>query len=354
MTPREFIEAAGTAMCPEDLFGPGPADEVKRAYHSAALAIHPDGHPAAGQEEAHRAFIMLQEWYAVAQARITHGTYGLRIARALFTLHSRAGEHRAERLIAAGDVSDVYEGTSTWGGAECRSVLKINRIGRDADLMDEERRALKRLRADARAEALQHLFPEVLESVQLAAGRSATIFRRAPRPLTPLADILHAYHGGLDPRDWVWMWKRALAALGCAHHVGLVHGAVTPAHLLYDLADHGVVLVGWGASTQVGGAVTVISRPWRALYPSEVLDKRPAHSSTDLYMLARCILAASGGRPAPGPLARLLRGCLLKSPEHRLDDAWWLMQEIDGLLPALFGPKRFRPFTMPSKEPSHG
>ena len=54
-----------------------------------------------------------------------------------------------------------------------------------------------------------------------------------------------------------------------------------------------------------------------------------------------------GGR-APAPLRAFLRGCTLPNPAARPQDAWSLLAELDDLLDRLYGPRAFRPFTMPA------
>jgi hypothetical protein len=53
------------------------------------------------------------------------------------------------------------------------------------------------------------------------------------------------------------------------------------------------------------------------------------------------------GDQAPAPLRAFLRGCPLPVPEARPRDAWLLLAELDDILDRLYGPRTFRPFTMP-------
>jgi hypothetical protein len=54
------------------------------------------------------------------------------------------------------------------------------------------------------------------------------------------------------------------------------------------------------------------------------------------------------GDQAPAPLRAFLRGCLLPRQEARPQDAWLLLAELDDVLERLYGPRAFRPFTMPT------
>jgi hypothetical protein len=53
------------------------------------------------------------------------------------------------------------------------------------------------------------------------------------------------------------------------------------------------------------------------------------------------------GDKAPKPMRTFAKGCLLASQHRRPGDAWRLLEEFDELLEGLYGPRRFRPFTMP-------
>ena len=49
---------------------------------------------------------------------------------------------------------------------------------------------------------------------------------RAEAGYVSLAEVLRAYPSGLAPADAAWMFNRMLTALGIAHSLGIVHGAV--------------------------------------------------------------------------------------------------------------------------------
>jgi hypothetical protein len=50
----------------------------------------------------------------------------------------------------------------------------------------------------------------------------------------------------------------------------------------------------------------------------------------------------------PPALRRFAEGCRFAAPRMRPDDAWRLLTELDDLLRALYGPRRFRPFAVPA------
>jgi hypothetical protein len=58
-------------------------------------------------------------------------------------------------------------------------------------------------------------------------------------------------------------------------------------------------------------------------------------------------MGALMGERTPQPLRAFLRGCTLPAEPRRPHDAWRLLAELDALLDQLYGPRTFRPFTMP-------
>jgi len=57
-------------------------------------------------------------------------------------------------------------------------------------------------------------------------------------------------------------------------------------------------------------------------------------------------------QPAQRFGGRFAAGCTLPAPATRPHDAWRLLREFDELLELLFGPRRYRPFTMPTTRPT--
>jgi hypothetical protein len=89
-------------------------------------------------------------------------------------------------------------------------------------------------------------------------------------------------------------------------------------------------------------------------YPPEVARRERPGAATDLAMASRCVSYLLGDAEpdrlrgeVAGAIRGFLRACLLPSAAMRPDDAWGLLAELDELLGRLYGPRRFRPFSMP-------
>jgi hypothetical protein len=146
----------------------------------------------------------------------------------------------------------------------------------------------------------------------------------------------------IDPRDAAWMFRRLLTGLGWAHRAGVVHGAVFEEHVLIHPAEHGLAIVDWCYS---GGTVKAVVRNRRDAYPPEAFTARRATPATDIH-LAVGLLTRLVGDGLPHAMKRFADGCLFERPRMRPQDAWALLGEFDELLHKLYGPRKFRPFTI--------
>jgi hypothetical protein len=316
---REVMSAAGA----RELFG---TEEPARRFRRLAWLLHPDRVPAADRPQATEAFIRLTTLW-----RGGHGT----------VIRVRDAEYRLGVRAYTGDLADLYD-----VGAD--RLVKLPRQPANNDLMEREARAL-RLLADQGDPRYLPYVPRLVDSFRhhdtaTGARRRVNVVAAAPG-LHSLAEVRAAYPDGLDPRDAAWMWRRLLVVLGFAHRAGLAHGAVLPGHVLIQPAEHGVVLVDWCYSAMGADRVPAMVPAYADWYPAEVRDRRETGPGTDIAMASRCMAWLMANR-APRELRRFAAGCALPSPRQRPDDAWRLLAELDELLEGLFGPRKFRPFTL--------
>ena len=365
------LEAIGRitgARTARELFG---VDQPAREYRRLARLTHPDAAgPAdpAGRAAATAAFVRLTTLWR-SRAGITLAGYRL-----------SAAAHRG----AHANLYDVGDG----------QLLKLARQPAANPRLEREARALRQLAAEGdprylpyvprlvrtlrhRDEATGvHRQINVLATTTATAPPGSTPATGPPTadptgtpagastdpptggPLVSLAEVAQAYPQGVDPRDAAWMWRRLLVALGFAHRAALVHCAVRPEHVLIDPAAHGLVLVGWGSAGPPGGTAERSPRPadpadrpasagrldeprW---YPPEL--STGVGPGTDVAMAATVLADLIGDR-IPGRLRSFADGCRLPRLNQRPDDAWRLLGEFDQVLHELYGPRTFRPFTLP-------
>ncbi|MEW2439391.1 molecular chaperone DnaJ [Streptomyces caniferus] len=332
--------ALAAARRPADLF---PADHAAavRTHRRLARLLHPDTAPPGQRPDAEVEFARLD---ALWQQHTVATRPTLTTRRRTYTLGA---------TLTTGDLAVLREATYEQDGTRHRALLKIPRTVTDNDLMEREARALDRLarHGDPRHRAYA---PRLLESFRHRDPDTGG--ERRVNALVPsdgfhtLAAVHDAHPGGLDPRDAAWMWRRLLAALGWAHRTGRVHGAVLPEHVLVHPGLHGLVLVDWCYSTAPGDRVPALVERHRAAYPPEVTGRRPATEATDIHLASHTMATLMGER-TPKQMRAFLRGCTLPAEARRPHDAWQLLAELDALLDRLYGPRTFRPFTMPAPHP---
>ena len=339
------------AATPEDLFGPaGPGGDraaARREYRRLARLCHPDSHAGARRHAAGATFATLarrwQEWQAAAA--------GTPAAPA----QTFVGDYVLGDVVARTDVADIHAGCPATE-PDRPLLVKVVRRPADSDLLANEARVLRHLVAVTHSQWYPYL-PHLVDAFRHTDSGDN---RRRVNVFVPLAgfvslaDVATAFPAGLDARDAAWMWRRLLVALGVAHQAGVVHGAVLPDQVLIHPADHGLVLSDWCYATAAGDPLRAMVARYRHRYPDEVEAKEPATPATDIALATGTMAALMGDR-VPAPLRRFIDGCTLPRAANRPDDAWRLLAELDQLLERLYGPRRFRPFILPtpSTTPTH-
>jgi hypothetical protein len=262
-------------------------------------------------------------------------------ARERVTIRTRDQTYELRRPAFRGDLASLYEVHN--------GLLKLVRESSCNDLMVREARALRAIadRGDPRYLPYVPRLVETFRHRDPATGtvRRANVIAAAPG-LRSLAEVAAQHPHGLDARDAAWMWRRLLVVLGLAHRAGVVHGAVLPEHVLIQPGEHGVVLVDWCyAASSPGERIAALVPRYRHKYPSEVLDGDEPGPGTDIFMASRLMTDLMGPK-TPRSLRAFAEGCQLRSLRQRPDDAWALLGELDQALHRLYGPRKFRPFTM--------
>lgn len=341
------------------------AEDIKRAFRALAMKFHPDRNRAPGAEERFKQIAEAHEVLSDPERRVRYDRTGS--AQAI-VVTSRAAKYEIERRAATGDVGDVYRVRSSAGFV---AALKVARSPADADLMAREWDALKALHPPGSADdKARRYFPPAVETFKVDDGkrRQATVTRWLDGYVT-LAEVQCAYGVNLPIEHASWIFNRVLEALHYAHEAGIVHGAVTPQHVMVyaggseiDPLNHGARLVGWTFSTKIGGKVPAAPpEPWRWMCAPEILTKRAATPATDIYMAALCVQYALGASVpgvipdrVPTYLRSFLRGCALISQSARPQQALELHQEFKEHMRKHYGPKKYVPFRMPPSAATKG
>lgn len=349
------------AVRPQDLFGEDATfEEAQRIYRNLALETHPDRLPEdasdAERAEAVEAFMQLTKLWDIARDLFSAGHWNEPGLSGL-TVKSKKRSHVIGARVKRGDIADIY---SCGAG-----VIKIARSPKDGDLMRREVTSIKKIRRDA--DPTNHVYlPRLVDALRVKDSkrveRQANVFdsmlvnsvENSGQWVT-LEDVIAAYPSGINPKDAAWMWRRILVAIGIAHDAGIVHHAPFPDHIMVLPPEHGIVLVDWCYSVEVGDPPVAIIPRYREWYPEEVLGKEPSMEETDVYIASCSMIAALGGDPVTGKLPlsvprgmrSYFRACTLKYSNQRPGDARRLTNSFDDLIERMWGKRTFHPFFMP-------
>lgn len=340
-------------------------EEIKSSYRTLAKKYHPDTNP--GDKKAEERFKEIAAAYAILgdpKAREQYDRTGRTADPGPVVITAKTGRYAVQELAVAGEIADIYQAIRDTGEL---FAFKIARSHKDNDLLENEARVLKEIYPTDTAGHKYHMYlPRLVDSLKVDAGA-----RRQANVLEWLQDYyslerVRAAHPKLQMEHGVWMFNRILEILGYVHTRKLhVHGAVLPQHVLVyagdkvkDPLNHGARLVGWSYAVPREQTLKAISPQYEHFYPPEVFAKKPATPATDIYMAAKSIIHTLGGDvsatgadrfPAhlPDYFINFLRGCTLKSPAARPQDAWALHQELKEWMQRNYGPKKYVPFHMP-------
>lgn len=301
--------------------------DVVQGLRRLELICHPDRHPG----DVARATRVFQRLQALASRPIPTPTK-LKSPKRTYTLTEQ---------LAVGDVADLHR--ATWDGSAY--IAKISRTRGADKLLDVERHAVTTLLSAAGDSSFRHYYPLLVESFPAHSRRvpkRVNVFSAGP-PLHSAEQLLTRYPAGLDGRHIVWMAKRLFTAIGFVHRQSLVHGAVLPPHLLFNLENHGLVLCGWGQSVETGHVLQAAVTKYRDLYPPEALAKKPATSETDVFMASQTLLKLADPDKLPRGIAAILRACSLPGQRMRPSDAFTLHDDMTDAADRYYGPPKFVP-----------
>lgn len=342
------FETVENAKSSTDLFDSDSLTNRVR-YLKFSKILHPDANPDNMQKKATDAFAKLTQFYNESLGPVT--------PKATWILSTKKHSYVAESVaFMKGDIANLYSVTWMNGEAEMTGVLKIPRKPNQSNIIQHEASILRRLQKEG-IEKFRCYVPAVYDLFRhrdnATKATRACMVMEGLEGFYSLAEVMEAYpHYGITGRDIAWIWRRLLVALGFAHRVGIVHGAVWPEHVMIHPEMHGLVLVGWGQSTEIGGKISIIDPAYESQYPSEVLNRQPVNEATDIHMAAITMLAAMGSC-APKGMRAFGKGCTLEKNSMRPHDAWELKDEFDELLENMYGKRKFTPFYMPIEAKLH-
>jgi hypothetical protein len=310
--------------------------ELRQKFAHLAKMVHPDTVPKEYADKAGEVFNKLITTKEAAEAAILEGTYDDQFIDT-FVLKSRKEAYECqEGPYKKGDFSFLYKTKNSRSEAV---LVKIATKPPHNPWLEKER-------AFARANKDKYI-PEVIDSFFVMDDRSR--FQALVIPYldgyVSLADILHAYPKGLDPRDAAWICRRVMGQAVLARGLGVVHTAIVPDHVLVHIRSHDPLHIGWGHAIKIKDRTHLLIEKWKNLYPPEMLDRKKVNQKADVFMAAQTILLLFGGNKLPKGMERVLSRCTETSPSKR-PKAHEALKDLTKAIRSEWG-KKYRNLKMP-------
>lgn len=330
-----------TALSFIDVFGEIPATGtsaervavLRQRFLVLAPLVHPDrlspGDAAAGA----KAFDALNKAHAAAKDSIIANTYGRPFIGAMpwntqtWEMKSAKGSYRfGGSPVYRGDFSMIYRGVRETGGklavlAKVATVPTHNPwLEREAALLDKEKGVA--------------WIPKLVDTFTASGGggkRMRVVILEDVPELQSVTDIMARFPKGVDPRDAAWIQRRVLGHVCIAQRLGVVHGGITPDHVLVNEAKHEPLHIGWGHAVAPGAKMSHIMPRWKDHYPPEVLNKQPVSVATDIYMAAKILVKLTNGARHRA-FTEYLSKSLEADPRRRYKSGY---EALDGLTRAV-------------------
>ncbi len=201
--------------------------------------------------------------------------------------------------------------------------------------------------------------PHLLDTF-LMEGAGRTRYRvnvmKYKKDFVSLAEVIDAYPSGLEPAQVAWVARRIIAQALAASMMGVVHGAITPDHVLVNPVSHEPLHIGWAHAIMnpTSERITHVIDRWREYYPPEVFEKKHPDLRTDLFMAGKTIIKLLGGdvknttlpSTVPPEMRRIILQLVEKSPSRRPSDGKVYLDEFTRVVRGIWG-RKYRPLAMP-------
>lgn len=307
MTLEQIQKIIDNAKTLEDLFGVD-VNQVHNNYRLLIKNCHPDLHPKE-VDEATKVFQNLQALYTQAKDKLALNAWNTVLPTVIstpyvestFTIDSL--EIKLVSLIGEGLVSSVHK-AEVDGDDRYSYFVKIARHPRDNDLLEREFRNLECITkkdSDKDKEVFyskqRNYVPLPVKSFYVSGlngiKRRVNLFRIPKGNSYTLSELLKLdkFKNGIPRKHMYWIYRRVLLTLFMAHSRGIIHGGITPNHVLVYPKEHGIVLLDWISSTTSNKeSVPVMDKQYQNYYPPEVLKKELTEPSLDIFMATMLFL----------------------------------------------------------------
>jgi serine/threonine protein kinase len=297
----EIEQALKLATVDPCTFFAGDADGILKRWK---IATHPDKWP--GDEE------QAKTWFTQFTELAGQAANPRKIDK-----------YRIKRKLCDGDLCEVLIGVHD--GVD---VLIKNPVAKAAPLMKAEMDNLKVVRAKANEKA-RYLFPIPVESLG-----QVNVFAYAD-DLESVASVMRRYPDGISGRHIGWLFKRILLALSWSHGAKIVHGAVTPEHVLVCKRNHGIVLCDWIHSGAPGSAIKLVPKKYKHTYPDSAVRDKKLCPELDIAMAAG-VVEGLMDKDCPKRIRSFIHSLRQPASIHG-ETAWDFHEQFDVVLRQVYG-----------------
>lgn len=363
--------------------------EAKQVYRALAKATHTDLFQDPKEKLlAEEAFKLLQKFWDEAQERIQAGVYGTVKAapqapkpEAPPMIKTKRWHFTIGKQFKAGGACAIFDGIATAKTGDVRPMfLKVPYDPKDNDLLEREAKMLRAIKEkvaeiatnDEGREIVERLllrFPELLESFrfQEPGAKTAKIANAFAKVKGfedgwfTLTEIRKQYPKGVTPQVMTFIWNRILEGLTLAHAAGVVHGALTPNHVIIHPKTHLGQIIDWTAACKPAEGETIPyadTDNYPGFFPAEIQEQKGRIAfGTDIFMSAWCMIYLLGGDPktqtipevVPETIRELLNRCVQPNRANRPKTANAVYEEFRQITFALWGKRKFVELKMPER-----
>ena len=349
----DVIDEVLAATKAEELFGTGPMPQRKKKYRELARNSHPDRFSTTkGKRRAEEAFIHLNELWNDGHTTVTVGASTPRTASKAGSSRPIIQSKKHKYLLGEEQAgTDVFRRfNAEYDGGHEFAELLVTKAPTDTDFADAAVTALKRLNSDTPKD-YKYFYPQLLERFRYASDdgtqRSVIALDRFDFEFFTLKQVKEAFPEGVPARDFAWMFRRMLIAVGNAHDVGLIHGAPNLGSFVIQPEQHGVILRDWEYSVELpadgqGEPLKAVPAEYKSWYPKSVFNKEPVDASLDIILVAKTAQELLGDT-SPKQFKAFVKGCQLSTAPG----AGTLLSEFDEIIERMWGERTFHEFRMP-------
>ena len=290
---------------PEDAFGSGSFEDIRKVYILMAKAVHPDKHMKnkKDRELAELCSKKLNTLWTEAKVRIKQGIYGSTIVvtpkvTEPTTISTKQAIYRITSRIYSGGTCGVFKAIRIDNKTNTSKevLLKVPHSSKDNDLLNNEFKVVNSINSKIKEstdneEALKRLsllVPSLIEKIKIE-KKHINVYEYS-EDCYDLVQIHNSYGEIVKPEVAVFIFNRILNCLMVAHNSGWVHGCIRPNHMIIHKPTHCGCLIDWSCSKQITESkkLPYIDSKWKDFIAPEVLASKIPSIKGDIYSAACC------------------------------------------------------------------